>query len=65
MGCGETVEVEHASSTAVWWAIFRRPVFEMLGLALHILIDIATHQSIFAVHFLWPLSSSLRYKLFF
>jgi hypothetical protein len=28
----------------------------MLGWALHILIDIPTHQGIFAVRFLWPLS---------
>ena len=39
------------------WAMLRRPVFEMLGWALHILIDIPTHQGIFAVHFLWPLSN--------
>jgi len=39
------------------WAILRRPVFEMFGWALHILIDIPTHQGIFAVHFLWPLSN--------
>jgi len=39
------------------WLILRRPVFEMLGWALHILIDIPTHQGIFAVHFLWPLSN--------
>lgn len=38
------------------WAILRRPVLEMLGWALHILIDIPTHQGIFAIHFLWPLS---------
>ena len=36
--------------------MFRRPVLEMLGWALHILIDILTHKAIFAVHFLWPLS---------
>ena len=29
----------------------------MFGWALHILIDIPTHQGIFAVHFLWPLSN--------
>lgn len=39
------------------WAILRRPVLEMLGWALHILIDILTHQGMFAVHFLWPLSN--------
>lgn len=35
----------------------RRPIMEMLAWALHILIDIPTHQGIFALHFLWPLSS--------
>ena len=39
------------------WAIVRRPVLEILGWGLHILIDIPTHQGIFAVHFLWPVSS--------
>jgi len=29
----------------------------MLAWSLHILIDIPTHQGIFALHFLWPLSS--------
>lgn len=40
----------------VWW-LARRPVLELLGWGLHILIDIVTHQGIFAIHFLWPLSS--------
>ena len=39
------------------WAILGRPLLEMLGWALHILIDILTHQGMFSVHFLWPLSS--------
>ena len=39
------------------WAILRRPVLEMLAWALHILIDIPTHQGIFAVRFLWQLSN--------
>jgi len=39
------------------WLLARRPVIEMLAWALHIVIDIATHQGIFALHFLWPLSS--------
>jgi hypothetical protein len=39
------------------WASVGRPVLEMLGWALHILIDILTHQGMFAIHFLWPLSS--------
>jgi len=39
------------------WVVVGRPVLEMLGWGLHILIDILTHQGIFSVHFLWPLSS--------
>jgi hypothetical protein len=39
------------------WGIVRRPVWELLGWGLHILIDIPTHTGIFAIHFLWPLSS--------
>jgi hypothetical protein len=39
------------------WVVARRPVLELLGWGLHILIDIPTHQGMFAVHFLWPLSS--------
>ena len=39
------------------WAIRGRPVLEMLGWALHLVIDILTHKGIFAVHFLWPLSN--------
>jgi len=46
-----------AAVFALVWIIARRPVLEMLGWALHILIDIPTHQGIFAIHFLWPLSS--------
>jgi len=46
-----------AAVFALVWLILRRPVLEMLGWGLHILIDIPTHQGIFAVHFLWPLSS--------
>jgi hypothetical protein len=39
------------------WLIARRPVIEMLGWALHILIDIPTHSlRFFATPFLWPLS---------
>ena len=51
---------------AVVWLLVGRPVLEMLGWGLHILIDIATHQGIFATHFLWPLSdysvSGLRWE---
>jgi len=39
------------------WLIRRQPVLELLGWLLHILIDIPTHQGMFALHFLWPLSS--------
>jgi len=38
------------------WVLRGRPVLEMLGWLLHIVIDIFTHQGMFAVHFLWPLS---------
>lgn len=36
--------------------LMKRPVLELLGWGLHILIDIPTHQGMFALHFLWPLS---------
>jgi LexA-binding, inner membrane-associated putative hydrolase len=39
------------------WALQRRPPLALLGWALHIVIDIFTHQGMFAVQFLWPLSS--------
>ncbi len=39
------------------WLLVRRPILEMLAWSLHILIDIPTHQGMFALHFLWPLSS--------
>jgi hypothetical protein len=32
-------------------------MLELLGWLLHIVIDIPTHVGIFALHFLWPLSS--------
>jgi hypothetical protein len=51
-------------SAVVWapcfaavWLVARRPVLELLGSALHIAIDIFTHTGIFAIKFLWPLSS--------
>lgn len=51
-------------SAVVWalcfgavWLVARRPVLELLGWALHIAIDIFTHTGIFAIKFLWPLSS--------
>ena len=39
------------------WLLVRRPVLELLGWPLHILIDIPTHSlRFFATPFLWPLS---------
>ena len=49
--------VVFAAVFAVAWLLARRPILEMLAWALHILIDIPTHQGIFALHFLWPFSS--------
>ncbi len=46
-----------ATVFGVVWVLARRPVLELLGWGLHILIDIPTHKGIFAVPFLWPLSS--------
>jgi len=46
-----------AAMFAVAGLLARRPILEMLAWALHILIDIPTHQGIFALHFLWPFSS--------
>ena len=46
-----------AAVFGIVWAILRRPVLELLGWALHIVLDIPTHQGIFAVQFLWPISS--------
>jgi membrane-bound metal-dependent hydrolase YbcI (DUF457 family) len=42
---------------AVVWLLFRRPVWELLGWALHVLMDIPTHSAHFPTPFLWPLSS--------
>jgi len=40
------------------WLVLRRPAFELLGWALHILIDIPSHSlQFFATPFLWPVSS--------
>jgi len=39
------------------WAIIRRPLWEMLGWALHILLDIPSHSAHYPTPFLWPLSS--------
>ena len=38
------------------WLYLRRPPLEMLGWALHIVVDVFTHRDWFAVKFLWPLS---------
>lgn len=39
------------------WLILRRPVWEMAGWALHILVDIPTHAtSFFPTPFLWPIA---------
>ena len=37
--------------------LFRRPVWVMLGWALHVVMDIPTHSAHFPTPFLWPLSS--------
>jgi len=42
---------------ALVWAIARRPVWEMLGWLLHLVIDIPTHRGWFAIRFLWPVSA--------
>jgi hypothetical protein len=39
------------------WLAFRKPLLEMLGWALHTVIDVFTHRGWFAVKFLWPVSS--------
>ena len=49
--------VTFAVTFGIVWALARRLVLELLGWGLHILIDIPTHQGIFALHFLWPFSS--------
>lgn len=46
-----------ALAFAVVWLVRRRPLYEMLGWALHILVDIPTHSAeFFATPFLWPIS---------
>jgi hypothetical protein len=49
--------VVFAVTFGIAWILAKRPVLELLGWALHILIDIPTHRGIFTVHFLWPFSS--------
>ncbi|MEK7097328.1 MAG: hypothetical protein AAB906_00600 [Patescibacteria group bacterium] len=42
---------------AVVWLIWRRPIWEMSGWLLHVLIDIPTHSyRFYPTPFLWPLS---------
>lgn len=42
---------------ATAWLMLRRPVWELLGWALHVVMDIPTHSERFPTPFLWPLSS--------
>jgi len=46
-----------AAIFGIVWVLAKRPVLELLGWGLHILIDIPTHQKMFSPHFLWPFSS--------
>lgn len=46
-----------AVAFGIVWMVAGRPVMELLGWGFHILIDIATHQGMFALHFLWPFSA--------
>ena len=47
-----------AAAFLIVWLIRRKPLWEMLGWALHILIDIPTHISaFFPTPFLWPISN--------
>ncbi|QOY88374.1 metal-dependent hydrolase [Paludibaculum fermentans] len=40
------------------WIVARRPVWELLGWLLHIVIDMLTHRGWFAIQFLWPVSAA-------
>ena len=42
---------------AAAWAIARRPVWEVLGWLLHIVIDMLTHRGWYSIQYLWPVSS--------
>ena len=42
---------------AAFWLLVQKPVLEMLGWAIHIIIDVFTHSGLFAIKFLWPVSS--------
>jgi membrane-bound metal-dependent hydrolase YbcI (DUF457 family) len=46
-----------AISFGAVWLLLRKPLLEMFGWALHILIDVFTHRRLFAIKFLWPVSS--------
>jgi len=56
--------IYNVTHSAVVWALCfgaislaaRRPIVELFGWALHIVIDTFTHTGIFAIKFLWPLS---------
>jgi hypothetical protein len=39
------------------WVMLRHPVWELLGWALHILLDIPSHTAHYPTPFLWPTSS--------
>jgi hypothetical protein len=40
-----------------FWLLVQKPVLEMLGWAIHIIVDVFTHGGMFAIKFLWPVSS--------
>jgi membrane-bound metal-dependent hydrolase YbcI (DUF457 family) len=46
-----------AVSFLVIWLVVRRPILSTLGWLLHILLDSVTHRGMFAIQFLWPVSS--------
>ena len=56
---------QYSHSLIIWllvffivWLIFKRPIWELLGWALHILIDIPSHSAIFyPTPFLFPVST--------
>ena len=51
---GSHSAVIFAMCFATAYLVLRRPAWAMLGWALHIAIDIGTHQGMFAIQFLWP-----------
>ena len=46
-----------AAFFSVLWLVMRRPLMSALGWLLHILLDSFTHRGMFAIQFLWPVSS--------